>query len=83
LESPEQVKKFIECLPITDIPATYVVFEPLSEVGPERENPQAVVFFVDPEQLSALVILANYSRCDNQNVIMPYAAGCQTIGIYP
>jgi hypothetical protein len=42
-----------------------------------------VVFFVDPEQLSALVILANYSRCDNQNVIMPYAAGCQTIGIYP
>ena len=30
-----------------------------------------------------MVILANYGRGDNQNVIMPYAAGCQTIGSYP
>jgi hypothetical protein len=28
-------------------------------------------------------VLANYGRGDNENVIMPYAAGCQTIGIYP
>ena len=30
-----------------------------------------------------MVVLANYDRPDNQNVIIPYAAGCQTIGIYP
>ncbi len=42
-----------------------------------------IVFFADPDQLSALVVLANYGRGDNENVIMPYAAGCQTIGIYP
>jgi uncharacterized protein (DUF169 family) len=83
LQSPEQVKKFIECLPITDIPATYVVFKPLLEVVANHEKPQVVVFFADPDQLSALVVLANYGRGDNQNVIMPYAAGCQTIGIYP
>jgi hypothetical protein len=41
------------------------------------------VFFADPDQLSAMVVLANYDRADNQNVIIPYAAGCQTIGIYP
>ncbi|CAB1060001.1 hypothetical protein D1BOALGB6SA_4766 [Olavius sp. associated proteobacterium Delta 1] len=83
MKSPEQVKKFIECLPITDIPTTYVAFKPLSEVDPAQEKPQVVIFFADPDQLSALVVLANYDRGDNQNVIMPYAAGCQTIGIYP
>lgn len=83
LKNPEQVKKFIEGLPITDIPAAYVVFKPLPEVEADREKPQVVVFFADPDQLSALVVLANYDRGDNQNVIMPYAAGCQTIGIYP
>jgi len=83
LKSPEQVKKFIECLPITDIPSTFVVFKPLSEVDPVQEKPQVVIFFADPDQLSALVVLANYGRGDNQNVLMPYAAGCQTVGIYP
>ena len=42
-----------------------------------------MIFFVSPDQLSALTVLANYARGDNENVIIPYAAGCQTIGIYP
>jgi len=36
-----------------------------------------------PDQLSALVILANYGRPGTENVTIPYAAGCQTIGIFP
>ncbi|MEW6444018.1 MAG: DUF169 domain-containing protein [bacterium] len=83
MKSPEQVHAFIECLPLVDIPAPYVVFKPLHEVGPAREKIETVIFFVDPDQLSALVVLANYGRGDNENVIVPYAAGCQTIGIYP
>jgi hypothetical protein len=47
-----------------------------------REIPKVIVFFVDPDQLSALVVLANYDRQNNENVIIPYAAGCQTMGIY-
>jgi uncharacterized protein (DUF169 family) len=83
IKTPQQVHQFIEALPITDIPAEYVIFKPLSDVDPDQEKPQVVVFFADPDQLSALVVLANYNRNDNQNVIMPYAAGCQNIGIYP
>jgi uncharacterized protein (DUF169 family) len=83
LKRPEQVKKFIEALPITDIPAAYVVFKPLSAVDAAEDQLKVVVFFADPDQISALVVLANYGRGDNENVIMPYAAGCQTIGIYP
>jgi uncharacterized protein (DUF169 family) len=82
MKSPEQVKRFIRGLPITDIPAPFVVFKPLSEVNDET-NCQVVIFFADPDQLSALVILANYGRDTNENVIIPYAAGCQTLGIYP
>jgi len=83
IKAPERVHQFIENLPITDIPAEYVIFKPLAEVDSEQETPRVIVFFADPDQLSALVVLANYDRPDNHNVIIPYAAGCQTIGIYP
>lgn len=82
MKSPEQVKRFIQGLPITDIPAPYVVFKPLADIDQDAAG-QVVIFFADPDQLSALVILANYGRETNENVIIPYAAGCQTIGIYP
>lgn len=82
VKSPQLVEKFIQNLPITDIPARYVVFKPLDAVA-AGETPQSIILFVDPDQLSALVVLANYGRGDNENVIIPYAAGCQTIGIYP
>ncbi|MDY6855180.1 MAG: DUF169 domain-containing protein [Thermodesulfobacteriota bacterium] len=83
LKTPDRVRKFIEYLPITDIPAKYVVFKSLGLVNYENETPQSIIFFANPDQLSALVVLANYGRWDNENVIIPYAAGCQTIGIYP
>ena len=83
IKTPELVKRFIETLPITQIPRRYVLFRPLSDVDPEKETPQTVIFFADPDELSALVVLTNYGREDNENVITPFAAGCQTIGIHP
>jgi uncharacterized protein (DUF169 family) len=83
IKSPALVEKFVKALPITDIPEKYVVFQPLDKIDPAQEKPQTVIFFVNPDQLSALTVLANYGRGDNENVIIPYAAGCQTIGIYP
>jgi hypothetical protein len=83
IKTPERVDQFIENLPIIDIPAEYVIFKPLADIDPQQETPRVIIFFADPDQLSALVVLANYDRPDNQNVMMPYAAGCQTIGIYP
>lgn len=83
LKTPELVGNFLKCLPMMDIPYQYVVFRPLFQVDPEKEKPATVVFLADMDQLSALVILANYSRNCNENVIIPMAAGCQCIGIYP
>lgn len=80
-KSPADVQKFIDALPIMDVPARYVLFKPLSAVE-AGENVVGVVFLANPDQLSALTILANYESADNESVIMPHAAGCQSIGIY-
>jgi uncharacterized protein (DUF169 family) len=83
LKSPDLVRTFVANLPIVDIDAKFVVFKPLSEIDRGKETPQTVIFFADPDQLSALTVLANYGREDNESVIIPWAAACQTIGIYP
>jgi uncharacterized protein (DUF169 family) len=83
LQSPELVKRFVDELPIQDNAFPYVVFKPLETVLPDQTIPATVVFVANPDQLSALVVLANYSRESLQNVIIPFGAGCQTIGIFP
>lgn len=83
LKGPEQVALFIDNLPIRDMPRPFAVFRPLDDVEDGGEEPEVIIFFVNPDQFSALVVLANYGRSDNETVIMPFAAGCQTIGIYP
>ncbi|CCO08125.1 DUF169 domain-containing protein [Desulforamulus hydrothermalis] len=82
LKSPEIGRKFIQCLPMTDVPTEYVVFKPLEKFN-EDEVPKVVTFLVNPDQLSALVVLANYDRETNLNVIAPFGAGCHSIGIIP
>ncbi len=83
LKSPEMVKDFVDAMPMMEVPSKYVVFKPLSQVVPEKKQPEIVIFLAPPDQLAALVILANYGRQGTENVSIPYAAGCQTIGIFP
>jgi hypothetical protein len=80
VKDPDGVRRFVDALPMTEVPARYVVLKPLSQVHAD-ERPEVVIFLVDPDRLSALVVLANYGRNSNESVIMPWGAGCQTIGI--
>jgi len=82
LKSPDNVRSFLDCLPMTNVPHEYIAFKPLDGVAPD-EDVKTVIFLVDYDQLSAMVCLANYDRDSNDNVISPWAAGCQSIGIYP
>lgn len=82
LKTPEHVEKFVEQLPIMEVPTKYVIFKPLKDVNLKEEEPVVVVFPVNPHQLSALVVLAGYERENFENVIAPWGAACQTIGIY-
>jgi len=83
VQSPELAEAFVHHLPIMDIPARYVVFKPLEAVDDDHEQPQVVIFVATPNQLSALVNLANFARPSSDNVIIPSCAGCQSIGIFP
>ncbi|MFB3902850.1 MAG: DUF169 domain-containing protein [Acidobacteriota bacterium] len=81
-KTPELVKHWVESsLPIMDVPARYVVFKQLQQLEKD-EQPVVVVFLADADQMSALVVMANYDRPDSENAIIPHAAGCQSIGIF-
>jgi hypothetical protein len=80
-KSPELVGKFLENLPDIEVPTKYVVFKPLRDLA-EGEEPKVISFAANPDQLSALVTLVNYDKEGNENVIVPWGAGCSQIGIY-
>ena len=82
-KTPELAQRFADSLPIIDISEQYVVFKPLSEVTEDDQELKTIVFYANPDQLSALVVLANYGRPANDNVIIPFAAGCQTACLIP
>lgn len=79
IKSPELVEDFIEELGFMDLPK-YTVFKPLSLLG-EGEEPVSITLFCTPDQISALVVLCNYFQKGIENVIAPFAAGCQSVGI--
>jgi hypothetical protein len=82
LKNADATSRFLETMPMRDIPARYVIVKPLDLADPEQEDIKSVTFFVDPERLSALVVLANYTDPDLENVIVPWAAACQIMGIF-
>lgn len=81
IKTPELARKFVESLPIVDIPNRYIVFKPIEQLS-DDEVPKVIIFLVNPDQLSALVVLANYGRETVDNVTIPMGAGCHQIGIY-
>jgi len=83
IKTPELAADFVEQLPRTCIPTKYVVVKPLDEVDADKDKPELVVFFCEPDQLSALVVLANYGRPGGENVIIPFGAGCHTVCLIP
>ncbi len=82
VKNPELAKKFIDSLPMVDVLSEYIVFKPLEKLD-EGEQPKVIIFLVNPDQLSALVVLANYGRETNENVVVPFGAGCHTVCIIP
>ncbi len=82
LKNPESAKCFVENMPMQDIPADYVVLKPLEETDLETENVRSITMLVDTDQLSALVVLANHEHPERENVAIPFAAGCQIIGVF-
>jgi hypothetical protein len=78
----ECTARFLKSMPMRDVGEQFVVVKPLEQVDAAAEQVKSVTFFVEPDALSALVILANHTDPERENVAMPWAAGCQVMGIY-
>ena len=73
---------WLRAFPFRDIPARSVIAMPLELADPARDDVKNVTFFVDPDRLSALIVLANYTTPEQENVTIPWGAGCQSIGAF-
>ena len=82
LKTPELAAEFTASLPKVEPEGRYIVIKPLEKLQP-GEKPKVVAFLVDADQLSALTVLANYARPGNDNVRIPFGAGCMTFALYP
>ncbi|SIN79160.1 DUF169 domain-containing protein [Halodesulfovibrio marinisediminis] len=80
--SPEKARSwFSNELPIYDFEEQYRIVKPLSEVE-EHEQPDSVVFVVNPLQLSGLITLTGSIYPGLLNIMAPQGASCQMIGAY-
>ena len=75
-------RRFIDEAGAPPAPRPFCVFKRLRDCGDESEA-RVVVFFVRPDQLVALITLANYARPDRYNVVAPQTSGCGGIAAEP
>ena len=80
--SAELAKEWIlEGLPRYDIPYAYVLFKPLSRTD-AGENIRAIIFPVNPLELSGLVTLAGSVMRGTDSVRVPQGACCNSIAAF-
>lgn len=82
-KTPELVDAFVrEGIRFLPAPKDYCVFKPVSLLSPTDE-PEVVFFLVNPDQLSALVVLANYDLPGNDGVAALFGSGCDSLVLFP
>lgn len=79
-KTPELALDFIKSMPRVKA-KKYLVFKPLEEIA-APEEPEIIVFIVNPDQLSALAVLANYDQASQDNVELRFGAGCAQAILY-
>lgn len=69
---------------VEPVPAAreYLIFQRLDS-APDSAEAEVVQLWLNAAALSALHTLANYDRAANDNVIMPFGSGCQSIWTMP
>lgn len=82
-KTPQLARTMIESIPAIELPCRYLIFKPLDKIDLQSETPELIIFLANPDQLSALIIMANYSRNNNHSVAVSMGSGCSSICLYP
>lgn len=77
-KTPELVRAWLASVPMTDVPAEFVVMKPFEQLAAE-DVPALVVFLVNADQLSALAVMSDYARGSGESVIARFGGACQSI----
>jgi uncharacterized protein (DUF169 family) len=76
--SPEVTRRWLAEFPFRQIPTTYLVAKRLADTS--ADEPIALVhYYVNPDQLAALVTLAGFERGTVETATAPWGAACQSI----
>nr|MBP3724919.1 DUF169 domain-containing protein [Campylobacter sp.] len=79
-KTPKLAKEFIKNLPIIQTDK-FVIFKPFDKLEKD-ETLQIIIMLVNPDQLSALITLANYDKETNENVKVLFGSGCAQSILY-
>jgi len=81
LKSTDLVAAWLDSMPKASPDGSWVIIKPLKDLR-AGETPKVVAFLADPDQLSALVVLANFPGPGIDRVRIPFGAGCTCFGLY-
>jgi uncharacterized protein (DUF169 family) len=83
IKTEKQAKSFVEMYKPHTINHKKTIFKPLTEFK-EKESPELVIFFVNPDQLSALVYLLHFNAPERTDIIVSgFVSGCGSIITLP
>jgi len=83
IQNPALAKAFVDSVNAVKPGKKYVVIKPLEDFLP-GEEPESALFFVNADQLSALVFLSHFDAPGQMDrVLSPFASACLALVTFP
>ncbi|MBN1536636.1 MAG: DUF169 domain-containing protein [Anaerolineales bacterium] len=82
LKTPAIAKSYIEALKPVKKTEGFTIFKPL-EAFSNEERPEAVIFFVNADQISGLVYLLHFNAPQDERVVTHFASACASVATFP
>ncbi|MGE5393651.1 MAG: DUF169 domain-containing protein [Candidatus Saccharibacteria bacterium] len=83
IQNPVLAKAFVDNVQPVKVEKRYMVIKPLEDFVSDEE-PECVLFFVNADQLSALVFLSHYDAPGSMDrVLAPFASACMALVTLP
>lgn len=83
VKTPKLARLYVKSMRFKEKAKGAIIFKPLEEYK-DSEKPEAVIFFVNPDQLSALIYLIYFNApLDENRVVARFASACGSVVTLP